>query len=56
MLQKENRCTSCGVPIEAPKSVKFRCPKCFEADIIRCGQCRDQSAKYICPGCGFQGP
>lgn len=56
MLPIEDRCTSCGTPIQAPKSVKFKCPKCNDAYIVRCGQCRDQSANYICPACGFIGP
>ncbi|MGA1793659.1 MAG: zinc finger domain-containing protein [Thermoplasmatota archaeon] len=56
MIPTEDRCTSCGTPLQAEKSVKFNCPGCNEQTIVRCGQCRDQSANYMCPGCGFQGP
>jgi predicted RNA-binding Zn-ribbon protein involved in translation (DUF1610 family) len=56
MIPTEERCTSCGIPLQAERSVKFVCPKCQEQTIGRCGQCRNQSAVYLCPGCGFQGP
>jgi len=56
MITHEERCTSCGVPLQASRSVRFGCPKCNEETIVRCGQCRDQSAYYTCTACGFTGP
>lgn len=51
-----NRCTSCGIPLAGEKETVFDCPNCGEAKIGRCKNCRDQSANYICPSCGWVGP
>jgi predicted RNA-binding Zn-ribbon protein involved in translation (DUF1610 family) len=50
------RCTSCGIPLSRLKDVKFDCPSCGNFVIGRCANCRDQSAIYVCPDCGFSGP
>ncbi|MBI2147216.1 RNA-binding protein [Candidatus Woesearchaeota archaeon] len=34
----------------------FSCPSCGKYSITRCGPCRQIVAKYICPGCKFEGP
>ena len=49
-------CTSCGTPLQETGNTKFKCPKCGRADIGRCPKCRDQSVKYQCAECGFEGP
>lgn len=36
--------------------VKFECPSCLEAIIIRCRKCKALGNKYTCPKCGFVGP
>lgn len=50
------RCTSCGIPLSRENDVRFICPNCNKVQLGRCGNCRNQSAIYICPGCGFEGP
>ena len=50
------KCNSCGIPLKDERAVEFPCPSCGNAAIGRCGQCRDQSANYHCPQCGFTGP
>jgi len=52
----EEKCSSCGTPLKGEKSVSFLCPSCGNIRIGRCGLCRDQSARYTCPECGFMGP
>jgi predicted RNA-binding Zn-ribbon protein involved in translation (DUF1610 family) len=37
-------------------SVRFPCPGCGMAEIVRCGRCRSIAAKYTCPECKFSGP
>ncbi len=50
-------CISCKRKItNIEGSVKFPCPNCGKAEIIRCGECRKIAAKYTCPECGFTGP
>lgn len=51
------RCTSCNVHIHAKDNfVKFKCPSCGEALIVRCINCKKASRIYKCPKCGFEGP
>ncbi|MBD3261922.1 MAG: RNA-binding protein [Candidatus Altiarchaeales archaeon] len=51
----KQHCSSCGV--EAFKAyVSFKCPACNEFEVVRCKDCRRQSAQYVCALCGFQGP
>jgi predicted RNA-binding Zn-ribbon protein involved in translation (DUF1610 family) len=37
-------------------SVRFMCPRCQEAEIVRSRNERETVAKYTCPKCGFVGP
>lgn len=37
-------------------SVRFPCPNCGEAEIIRSSRERKNVVKYTCPKCGFTGP
>ncbi|MBS3152499.1 DUF1610 domain-containing protein [Candidatus Woesearchaeota archaeon] len=56
-MAQEITCTSCNVRItNMPGSVRFKCPKCGETEIVRCSHCRKIVAKYICPNCSFSGP
>ncbi|MFC1697487.1 zinc finger domain-containing protein [Nanoarchaeota archaeon] len=56
-MEKEIICLSCKVKLaNLTGSVKFKCPKCGEFEIIRCKHCRDIVAKYKCAACGFEGP
>ncbi|MBW3013611.1 DUF1610 domain-containing protein [Candidatus Woesearchaeota archaeon] len=49
-------CSTCKVRItNSIGSVKFKCPNCGEAEIIRCSHCRAIGANYECPKCGFKG-
>lgn len=51
------RCTSCNVHIGAKDNfVKFMCPSCGDALIVRCANCKSSSVIYKCPKCGFEGP
>ncbi|MEM3153968.1 MAG: zinc finger domain-containing protein [Candidatus Woesearchaeota archaeon] len=53
----EKQCISCKKPMLGLTGVaKFKCPKCMKYEIIRCAHCRQIAAKYICPGCKFEGP
>jgi len=50
-------CTSCNTHVMAKKGyVKFKCPNCGEAVIVRCYTCKMLSRTYKCPKCGFEGP
>ena len=54
---KEIICTSCKTKLtNMVGAVRFKCPNCSEADIIRCAHCRKISAKYKCSNCNFSGP
>lgn len=56
-MTKELNCNSCNVRItNLTGSVKFKCPKCGESDLVRCVHCRKIVAKYTCPSCNFTGP
>jgi predicted RNA-binding Zn-ribbon protein involved in translation (DUF1610 family) len=37
-------------------SVRFMCPACGKAEIVRTPHERKIAAKYKCPECGFEGP
>ncbi|MBN2517221.1 MAG: RNA-binding protein [Candidatus Altiarchaeota archaeon] len=50
----EKVCSICGAKNEV--AVKFPCPSCGEATIVRCGNCRAINNPYKCPKCGFVGP
>lgn len=49
-------CSSCGTRLLGKATTSFMCPACGEHALGRCAQCRDQSVKYRCDGCGFMGP
>lgn len=50
-------CSSCKKRVvNLVGSVKFSCPNCGKADIVRCKHCRQIVAKFKCPECGFEGP
>lgn len=59
----EKVCISCKKEVNNDSgAVEFKCPgtkedgsKCTHV-IVRCGHCREISAKYKCPECGFEGP
>lgn len=56
-MVKMLRCTSCGINVLVKgEFVKFKCPNCGEAEIVRCSTCKALSNKYTCPKCGFIGP
>jgi len=55
-MNKEKICSSCGIRLIGEGIAFFPCPWCGEVEIGRCANCRDQSVKYVCPKCGFQGP
>ena len=55
MTSRAKICTSSGLPLVEEKSTTFPCPDCGEA-IGRSEGCRVQGVKYVCPGCGFEGP
>ncbi len=51
------KCTSCSSNITASENfVKFQCPGCGEAAIVRCSRCKNAANRYKCPKCGFEGP
>ena len=51
------KCTTCGVNLVGQdKFVKFKCPACGEAVIIRCYQCKANANEYECEKCNFIGP
>ena len=53
----EHVCNSCKKQISnIPRSTAFLCPSCTKHEIVRCGNCRKLAAKYVCPGCSFEGP
>ncbi len=56
MVRAELKCTSCGRSLPGEGTTQFPCPSCGEATIGRCARCRDQSVRYRCPHCGFEGP
>ncbi|HDN50855.1 MAG: RNA-binding protein [Thermoplasmata archaeon] len=51
----EGRCITCGRGLAAEGCTQFPCPEC-DYTIKRCAVCRNQSAPYKCPECGFEGP
>lgn len=53
---QEKACSSCGIRLVRKSETTFPCPKCGQAEIGRCTNCRDQSVKYRCSACGFTGP
>lgn len=57
MVAREITCTSCNVRVtNQAGTVKFKCPACGKAEIVRCPHCRKVVVKYKCPICGFTGP
>jgi Zn-ribbon RNA-binding protein len=56
-MVEELKCISCKKPITNDVGcVKFNCPNCGKYEIIRCKNCREIVAKYVCPNCKFEGP
>ena len=55
MAAKLILCTTCNEKMD-DGSTSFKCPKCKDTDIHRSFHCRQIAAKYVCPGCGFEGP
>ncbi|MEE9151903.1 MAG: zinc finger domain-containing protein [Thermoplasmata archaeon] len=55
-MEKAKKCSSCGKRLIGQGPTSFPCPSCGKTVIGRCVQCRDQSVKYYCQECGFQGP
>ncbi|MEM0128833.1 MAG: zinc finger domain-containing protein [Thermoplasmata archaeon] len=53
---RASECTSCGGPLPVRGATQFLCPSCLATVIGRCPRCRDQSVRYRCPSCGFEGP
>lgn len=51
-----DRCATCGARLTGKGFTTFKCPQCGEAPVGRCAQCRDQSVRYLCTACGFEGP
>ncbi|MGC8547860.1 MAG: zinc finger domain-containing protein [Candidatus Micrarchaeia archaeon] len=47
-------CSSCGKL--TTDYTEFKCPKCGNATIVRCRDCRENFHTYKCPVCGFEGP
>jgi len=54
-MKRADRCISCGKGLVKQGYTTFPCPNCGEV-IGRCDSCREQSIKYNCPKCSFQGP
>lgn len=56
-MVEQEICISCKKNIAGvDMSAVFKCPQCGKAKIVRCGDCRKNSVKYVCPSCGFEGP
>ena len=50
-------CSSCSkILLNDKGGTSFKCPKCGEFEVNRCGHCRKIAAKYTCPKCSFSGP
>ncbi len=49
------KCSSCNKVVQEGY-IEFSCPSCGKNEIIRCENCRENSKKYICSECGFEGP
>ena len=49
-MAEEIKCISCEKPLtNVVGSVKFLCPSCGKAEIMRCKNCREIVSKYVCP-------
>ncbi|HZX12690.1 MAG TPA: zinc finger domain-containing protein [Candidatus Nanoarchaeia archaeon] len=56
-MTRETFCSSCNIKItNLAGSVKFLCPSCGNAEIVRCPHCRKITTSYTCPSCEFTGP
>ncbi len=49
------KCSSCKKEV-TDNYVRFKCPSCGKAEIVRCFPCRGTSIAYKCKECGFVGP
>lgn len=57
MEKEKAMCSSCKKNVTNSKcTTSFNCPSCGKFQIIRCLHCRKIAAKYVCPGCEFEGP
>ena len=52
---RDQVCNPCGARLTEKGYASFPCPSCGLV-VGRCAQCRDQSVKYHCNDCGFEGP
>lgn len=56
-MNEDKKCLSCKKVIANDQtSTTFKCPSCGKYEIVRCGNCRANATKFICPECGFEGP
>ena len=55
-MERTEVCTSCGIRMKEPGDTSFPCPVCGKEVIGRCCKCRDQSVRFKCMTCGFEGP
>lgn len=56
-MATEKKCSSCNKQVtNLSGTIEFKCPKCLDANIIRCKDCRKLASKYACKKCGFVGP
>jgi Zn-ribbon RNA-binding protein len=50
-------CNGCGKRVtNTGGTVRFTCPSCGKAELVRCKHCREIAKKFKCPSCGFEGP
>ncbi|MBI4009588.1 MAG: RNA-binding protein [Candidatus Aenigmarchaeota archaeon] len=51
------RCSTCNVnTLVKTNFIRFNCPDCGQAEIVRCANCKNLSSKYSCSKCKFLGP
>ena len=56
-LEHVRKCSTSKVSmVNSTGNAVFLCPSCGKHEIVRSAAMRKISAKYTCPGCGFEGP